>query len=67
MCKYLEDISSVTQIGVGVVEDAFREDGLLADERNPDSGTEAAVGHIVHSIHQLNDEVFHLVVGYDER
>ena len=67
MCKYLEDISSVTQIGVGVVEDAFGEDSLLADERNPDSGTEAAVGHIVHSIHQLNDEVFHLVVGYDER
>jgi len=52
---------------VGVVEDAFREDGLLADERNSNSGTEAAIGHIVHSIHQLDDEVFHLVVGYDER
>jgi len=52
---------------VGVAEDALREDGLLADERNPDSGPEAAVGHIVHPIHQLDDEVFHLVVGYDER
>ena len=31
MCKYLEDISSVTQIGVGVVEDAFGEDSLLPD------------------------------------
>ena len=66
MCKYMEDISTVTQISVSVVEDAFGENSLLADERNPDSGTEAAVGYIVYSIHQLDDEVFHLVVGYDE-
>ena len=67
MCKYMEDISTVTQISVSVVEDAFGENSLLADERNPDSGTEAAVGHIIYSIHQLDDEVFHLVVGNDER
>ena len=67
MCKYMEDIPTVTQVGVSVVEDAFGENSLLADERNPDSGTEAAVGHLVYSVHQLDDEVFHLVVGNDER
>ena len=63
----MEEISTVTQISVSIVQDAFGRDSFLADEGNPDSGTKAAVGHIVNSIHQLDDEVFHLVVGYDER
>ena len=43
MCKYMEDISTVTQISVSIVQDAFGENSLLADERNPNSGTEAVV------------------------
>jgi hypothetical protein len=44
--KYMEDIPTVTQISMSIVQDAFGQDSLLADEGNPDSGTEAAVRHI---------------------
>ncbi len=36
--KHLEDISTVAQLDVGIVQDALGQDGLLADEGNPDSG-----------------------------
>jgi len=64
--KHLENISTVAQLSMGIVQDAFGQDGLLADEGNPDSGTEAAVRHIIYSFHKLDNEVFHLVVGNDE-
>ena len=41
--KYMEEISTVTQISVSIVQDAFGKDSLLADEGNPDSGMEAAI------------------------
>ena len=59
----MEDIPTVTQISVSIVQDAFGQDSLLADEGNPDSGREAAVRH---PVHQLDDEVFYLVVGNDD-
>ncbi len=62
----LEDISTVAQLDVGIVQDALGQDGLLANEGNPDSGTETAVRHIIYSVHKLDNEVFHLVVGNDE-
>ena len=44
----------------------YTQQSFLADERYPDSGTEAAVRHIIYPVHLLDDEVFHLVVGNDE-
>ena len=64
--KHLEDISTVAQLDVSIVQDTLGQDGLFADEGNPDSGTETAVRHIIHSVHKLDNEVFHLVVGNDE-
>jgi hypothetical protein len=49
--KHLENISTVAQLSMGIVQDAFGKDGLLADEGNPNSGTEAAVRHIIYSVH----------------
>jgi len=49
--KHLENISTVAQLSMGIVQDAFGKDGLLADEGNPDFGTEAAVRHIIYSVH----------------
>ena len=39
----MEDIPTMTQISMSIIQDAFGKDSLLADEGNPDSGTEAAV------------------------
>ena len=39
----MEDISTVTQISVSIVQYAFGKNSFLADERDPDSGTETAV------------------------
>ena len=43
MSKDMEDIPTVTQISVSIVQDAFGRDSFLADEGNPNSGMETAV------------------------
>ena len=50
MGKYMVDISTLAQISVSIVQDTFGYDSLLADEGNPDSGTEAAVLHIIYPV-----------------
>ena len=51
---------------MSIIQDAFSQDGLLANEGNSDPGTEAVILHVVKSIYDLDDEVFHLIVGYKE-
>ena len=48
-----------------IVNDAFRQDSRLANERNTNPGTETSVGDVINSFNILNDQMFHLVGGND--
>ena len=48
-----------------IVNDAFRQDSRLANERNTNPGTETSVGDVINPFNILNHQVFHLIGGND--
>ena len=48
-----------------IVNDAFRQDGCLANEWNTNPGTETSVGDVINTFNILHHQMFHLIGGND--
>ena len=55
----------MAQVMVCIVNDAFRQDSRLANERHTNPGAEASVGDVINSFDILNHQMFHLIGGND--
>ena len=44
-----------------IVNDAFRQDGCLANEWNTNPGTETSVGDVINTFNILHHQMFHLM------